>query len=261
MAAAQVQLIETSEKLKQEQEQKLSRVEVPVTWHETLENVPDDPMLLIGNEFLDAIPVRQYIKTNNGWHERCISLDDNKNLSWSLGASSIDPGFLPKQAEDEPEGAVFEYAPAREAIVEILATRLKKNGGAALLVDYGHAKSGFGDTFQAVKAHAYTDPLQEPGLADLTSHVDFDALTRTAKVTGVTVKPLMTQGDFLLKLGLLERAGQLGHGKQKPVQEHLASEVERLASATQMGTLFMVLAMTGSDIILPPFDDAELAHK
>ena len=129
-----------------------------------------------------------------------------------------------------------------------------KNGGAALFIDYGHGNTAFGDTFQAMRNHGFADPLEAPGEADLTSHVDFGALENIAREAGLEVKPLMTQGDFLIKLGLLERAGQLGHGKGEEVQAQITSAVERLASPDEMGTLFKVFCISAKGMKLPPFD-------
>ncbi len=257
MTAVRIHMVEVSENLKRRQEQKLAGTDVPITWHDTLETVSNQPLLVVANEFLDVIPIRQYVRAGKDWRERAIALDKNGALIWTFGTGTLDPGFLPDDADDEPDGAVFEYAPAREAFIENLAARLCEDTGAALIVDYGHAKSAFGDTFQAVKNHAYTDPLLEPGLADLTSHIDFGVLARAASDAGAQVKPLMDQGDFLIKLGLLERAGQLGSDKSQAVQDRLTSEAERLALPDQMGRLFKIFAFAAAGVTLPLFDEVD----
>jgi len=254
--AVQINLVETSKKLVSEQKKQLSSHKDKITWHTALEDVPDAPMILIANEFLDAIPFRQYVKAGNQWHERVVKLDENGAFTWGLGAGTLSRQFLPERAADEPEGSVFEVSPAREAFVETLAEHLVKSGGAALFIDYGHARSGFGDTFQAMKSHEYADPLSEPGLSDLSSHIDFEALARAAKRAGAIAKPLMTQGEFLLNLGLLERAGVLGTNQSKKIQNNLQSAVERLAHPQHMGGLFKAFAIAGSGNPLPPFDPA-----
>jgi len=255
--AVQINLVETSKKLVSEQKKQLSSHKDKLTWHTALEDVPDAPMILIANEFLDAIPLRQYVKVGNQWHERVVVLDEAGALTLALGAGTLAPDYLPQHASDEGEGSMFEVSPAREALIETLAERLVKSGGAALFLDYGHAQSGFGDTFQAMKSHEYADPCAEPGLCDLTGHIDFAALERAASRAGAIAKPLMTQGEFLLSLGLLERAGALGTNQSKKFQDNLQSAVERLAHPQHMGNLFKTFAIVGTGISLPPFDPAQ----
>ena len=243
--AARLMMVETSEALAATQQEALSGFKMDKKWCTSLKEVPPMPLIAIGNEFLDALPFRQYVKTTKGWHERVVTLDQNRELAFGIGNGAIDPGFLPANAETEPVGSIFEIAPAREAFTSELAQHLVEHRGAALLIDYGHGESGFGDTFQAIQNHQYADPLAEPGRADLTSHVDFAALRRTAALTNADVKPLKTQADFLLFMGLLERAGMLGRDGDQLAREKLQRQVERLAASDQMGELFKVFAMTG----------------
>ena len=261
-AAADIRLIETSTAMIEHQGQALKDVIMPVSWHTSLEELPPatthGPLILIANEFLDALPVRQYVKSSGYWRERCVGLDDKGALQFVLGAGVLDPSLLPEDAGDEPDGAVFEYAPAREAWTSILAERLVHSGGMALLIDYGHGESGFGDTFQAVRDHQPADPLERPGEADLTTHVDFAALKAAIESSGAFSAPLVTQGDFLLAMGLLERAGQLGANTGEAERERLRGEAERLAHPDKMGSLFKVLAVSGQSpqeagFDFPPF--------
>lgn len=238
--AANVQMIETSERLIEIQKETLSAFQ-SVNWHKSLKDIPEQPTIVIANEFLDVLPVRQYVKTGDEWREHAITLDDDENLVWTLGTGMLEKQSLPQGADKEPEGAVFEISTIREAFVANTGELLKANTGAALFIDYGHNQTGFGDTVQAMRAHGYADILAEPGMADLTSHVDFQALQKVAKDTGLNVKPLQTQSAFLLEKGMLERAGQLGHGQSAQIQESLTRQAERLALKTEMGTLFKVL--------------------
>lgn len=240
LKTARVHMIETSEKLIETQKETLGEYEI-VTWHKSIKDIPDRPTLIIANEFLDVLPVRQYIKTKNEWREHAINVDENDELIWTLGTGILDEESLPKNAAKEPEGAVFEISTIREAFIANTSELLKQNSGAALFIDYGHSKTDFGDTVQAMRAHGFADILKEPGLADLTSHIDFDALSATAQKAGMNVKPITPQGEFLLGKGLIERAGQLGHEQSLDIQEQLTQQAERLALPDEMGNLFKVL--------------------
>lgn len=253
-AALEIVLIETGAAMIERQRDALAGFGVPVSWIAGQAELPAGPLILLANEFLDALPVRQYVKSRGAWRERCVGLGDDGRLRWQLGPGTIDAALLPAGSEAEPDGAVFEIAPAREAWVETLAGRLKAAGGMALLVDYGHARSGFGDTFQAVRAHRHADPLATPGEADLTAHVDFAALRRIAGNAGVTASPVVMQGDFLLAMGIAERAGRLGADAGEATRERLRGEVERLVQPDQMGNLFKVLALSAVAPGAPPPD-------
>ena len=238
-------LVEASDRLKQVQQQTLAEGATGATpeWFARIEDLPAGPLFIVGNELFDALPIRQFVKTASGWRERVVGLNDAGELAFFAGYGAPDDTVLPPDAPVAPEGAIFEWAPAREALMELIAERLKQQGGAGLFIDYGFERSATGDTLQAVKRHAYDDVLASPGEADITSHVDFDALARVAQGHGLTTR-LTTQGDFLLGLGLLERAGQLGAGKTAEAQEKIRDAVERLAAPDQMGTLFKVLLLT-----------------
>jgi SAM-dependent MidA family methyltransferase len=239
--AAQVQMIETSEKLIEAQKETLSDYEM-IAWQKSIKDIPNQPTLIIANEFLDVLPVRQYIKTGNEWREHAINVDEkNDELVWTLGTGILDEESLPKNADKEPEGAVFEISTIREAFIANASELLKENSGAALFIDYGHTKTDFGDTVQAMRAHGFADILKEPGMADLTAHVDFEALSNTAKKAGMNVKAIIPQGEFLLGKGLIERAGQLGREQSPEIQEQLTQQAERLALPDEMGNLFKVL--------------------
>lgn len=245
--AVDIHLIEASAAMIERQHKVIadSHFDARAHWHASISELPELPTILVANEFLDVLPIRQYAKAGNVWHERCIGLGDSGSLVWSSGPALIDPSLLPPGAEREPDGAVFELAPAREAWVATLCERLAHHGGMALLIDYGHAESGYGDTFQAVRGHAHADPLGEPGLADLTSHVDFAALARIAAANGANASAIVTQGEFLIAMGLLERAGTLGAKADEVTRQRLQGEVERLAHPDRMGSLFKVLALSG----------------
>ncbi|MDX3926871.1 MAG: class I SAM-dependent methyltransferase [Shinella sp.] len=252
---ATVHLIETSEKLRGLQRKTLGTHAAKAAWHESFEELPDGFTLLAANELFDAIPIRQFVKTASGFRERMVGLDARDELTFSVGVAGIDPALLPGGHRTCAEGTIFEIAPAREAVMETIAYRLLRQGGTALIVDYGHLVTGFGDTLQAVLRHSFDPPLAHPGEADLTSHVDFEQLARTAAEAGLHVHGTMHQGDFLLALGLGERASALGRGKDAATQQSILSDVDRLAGSgvEKMGDLFKVLAVGSAPVALSPF--------
>jgi SAM-dependent MidA family methyltransferase len=252
---ARIAMIEASPRLAAIQKRKITGGRCRPTWFSDIAALPALPLFIVGNELFDALPVRQFVRTGQGWRERMVGLDADGALCFVAGAAGIDAGLLPPEAGAAEEGAIFEIAPAREALMDELSARIARDGGAALFIDYGHLRPGLGDTLQAVRAHAYDDVLAHPGEADLTSHVDFSALAGVAAGHGLDVK-MTTQGEFLLGLGLLQRAGALGAAADEETRERLRGESERLAGPDQMGTLFKVLCVSGKGTVLPPFAPA-----
>ncbi|WP_395515901.1 class I SAM-dependent methyltransferase [Pseudorhizobium flavum] len=250
-----IHLVETSERLRGLQRITLESHSRRITWHAGLEEVPPGPALIVANELFDAIPIRQFVKTPQGFRERVVTLEDDDRLSFSLGVAGLDPALLPSPAESVPDGTIFEVAPARQSVMSTLCDRLKAMGGTALIIDYGHMVTGFGDTLQALRGHAYDPPLAHPGEADLTSHVDFEDLARIALGCGVHLNGGMRQGDFLRGLGLSERAAALAGGKSAADQKLIAAAVDRLAGegAGKMGELFKVIAVSSPALDLAPF--------
>ena len=245
-------LIETSPKLAWAQATILQGTPGTFDGHTDIDELPLQPLLIVGNELFDAIPIRQYVKTASGWRERMVDIDTDENFRFVPGVGSLDEALLPDDAGTAPEGAIVEIAPARSALMQKIAARIAAGGGAGIFIDYGYRKPAVGDTFQAMKKHAYVDPFATPGEADLTAHVDFHALAVAARAEGLDAH-LMPQGKFLLDMGILERAGQLGANADEAVRERLSGEVERLAAPDQMGTLFKVLAILPAGAKVPPF--------
>lgn len=259
LRAARVNMVETSARMRALQREALGEAGaqgVEITWTRDLANLPAMTAIVIANEFLDALPFRQYVKRGTLWHEAGVGIGEDGKLTRQLLAATASPAILPAEADEAEDGAVFEHAPAREAVCADIATHLHDHGGAALFIDYGHARSGLGDTFQAVAGHAHADPFENPGLHDLTSHVDFERLAAAARGAGAHAAPVITQGEFLLSLGLLERAGRLGTAMDEAGREAIRADVERLAGPDAMGTLFKVFAFSGTLIDLPGFGDA-----
>ena len=234
--AGYVTLIETSPALRAIQMQNLGD---RVTWAQSLDEIPGDaPLFAVGNEFLDALPIRQFVMARGGWHEKMVMACGGA-LQFALAPTASHMDFLPKAAQ---ANAVFEISPAARSIVAELANRIAKRDGVALIIDYGHAKAGFGDTFQAVKAHGYADPLVEPGESDLTAHVDFSALADAARQEHAQVLGPATQADFLEALGIRLRAERLTRAGPQTANE-IEAAIDRLTGKDQMGTLFKVLAL------------------
>lgn len=256
LRAARVALVETSPRLARAQQDTLAGAPAQAAWFSRLEDVPSSgPLFIVGNELFDAVPIRQYVKTSEGWRERVVGLDGTGALALVAGPGRPDPAVLPPGADEAPEGAIAELAPARTAVMETVAARLATAGGACLVIDYGHERPGLGDTLQAVRRHQYDDVLAHPGEADLTAHVDFSALAAAARAHGLAAH-VMTQGDFLLAMGLVERAGRLGAGRAEKEQEAIRDAVERLAGPDQMGRLFKAMAVLPPGVAVPPFAPA-----
>lgn len=247
-AAATVHLVETSPSLRQRQQDALVASGLSVEWHDRLEDVPSGPILLVANEFFDALPIRQFAATDRGWCERLVGLD-GEDLIFGLRPE-------PEPALGKPLrlGDVLEWPAASVDIMGELAGRLAQDGGAALILDYGYWGPAFGDTLQALKNHQPINPLQEPGEADVTTHVDFHRLAQAAAAKGARVHGIVSQGDFLQTLGIEARAEAL-KARATPAQ---AADIDRaLARLTErgptgMGELFKVLAVTHEAIQAVP---------
>ncbi|WP_269580627.1 class I SAM-dependent methyltransferase [Roseibium sp. Sym1] len=254
--AARLNLVETSPHLRQVQTETLQASPLKPHFCERFADVPDGPMILVANEFFDALPIHQFMRTPEGWRERCIGLSAEGHLTFGAGTARLPEAAIPASIASAPAGAICETQPAANAIAEDIGRRIADHGGAALIIDYGYLKTAPGDTLQALYRHAFDPVLAHPGDADLTAHVNFEALAAAAVSAGATALPPLTQGDFLLRSGLLERAGALGAGKSHGEQEAIRDAVERLAAPDRMGDLFKVLALTSSGLAFPPFDSA-----
>ncbi|MEN9895226.1 MAG: hypothetical protein RIR97_1078 [Pseudomonadota bacterium] len=250
-----VHLVETSDRLQKVQSQTLVEYKFKIDWHADFNTVPDGFLLAVANELFDAIPIRQIIKMGSDFHERMVDLDELGNLTFALGP--------PVPDEDRPslighysDGTILEPAPDRAAFMQTICDRLIAGGGTFITIDYGSLASGVGDTLQAIKNHSFDPPLANPGEADLTSHVDFEALAAVARNAGLQVHGIQHQGDFLLGLGLLQRAGALGQGSSALTQDAIRIAVQRIAGegAGNMGELFKVLAVSSPAIALTPFE-------
>lgn len=237
-----VHLVETSPVLRNMQKEVLSGTGKAVEWHDSVRSLPDDgPLLVVANEFFDALPVQQYVADKGQWHQRCVGLaEDEKTLRFGLFPSSGVTLPLPPK-----EGETCEVPASGIALMGELARRIARQGGVALVIDYGYAGPSYGDSLQALRHHAYADVLSMPGEADLTTHVGFQYLADAAYAGGTITHGLSTQRDFLRQLGIDVRAASLA--KAAPAEaEAIFAAAARLTGEGRrnMGELFKVMAVS-----------------
>ena len=233
-----IDLVETSPTLRAAQ-----RARVPAAeHHDDVDALPDDaPLVIVANEFFDALPIHQYARVADGWRERMVVRGDG-GLAPVAGDTPADDA-ISASLRNEPEGTIVETAPVSAAVMQRLAFRLARQGGAMLAIDYGYSGPAAGDTLQAVKAHRFVDPFADPGEIDLTAHVDFTTLADAARNTGVAVSPLATQGEWLRQLGIDARLRSLTAAAPGRADE-LQGQRDRLVEPREMGELFKVMAFT-----------------
>jgi len=253
-AALGVHLVETSDVLAAKQRETLAAAGLPITWHRDVRAIPAGPAIFLANEFFDALPIHHAVRSAQGWHERVVALKGDR-LAFAVNpvpALNFEK-TLPDAVRDAPVGAIFEWRSAAYALE--LIRHLQSHDGAALIVDYGYTETRLGETFQGVRGHDYADPLVDPGEIDLTAHVDFAALARAGIAAGMIVKEPLTQGDFLRRLGIDQRAARL-KSKATPQQAaDIDSALARLTAPDQMGELFKVLAIADPKLgAVPGFD-------
>lgn len=233
-----VHLIETSPALRQRQAKAVPHAE----WCIDLVGVPEDgALLVVANEFFDALPIRQLVRTPEGWRERLVACQDTLFIP-VIGNTLFDP-IVPPQFADAPVGSILEISPPGVAVMRALARRLVAQGGAAFVIDYGYRGPAIGDTFQAVRGHRFANPFDTPGEQDLTAHVDFGTLAEAAASEGATVHGPVEQGVFLNALGIGPRAEALSRAAPERAGA-VAAERDRLVGAEAMGQLFKVLCVT-----------------
>jgi SAM-dependent MidA family methyltransferase len=252
--AIELHLVEMSPVLKARQQRTLGGLATPMFWHTALDEVPGGPAIVVANEFFDALPVNQAVKTARGWHERCVGIAADGTLAFTVAPDPL-PHFetlLSPFLRAAPEGSIFEW---RDDVVAMqLGRRLAKDGGAALVIDYGHAMSEVGDTLQALGGHAYADPLTSPGEIDLTAHVDFQALTRAIEAMGAQGFGPLEQRELLRRLGIETRAATLKARAAPEAAAAVDAALLRLTGTgrTGMGVLFKAAAYAHPSLGVPP---------
>jgi NADH dehydrogenase [ubiquinone] 1 alpha subcomplex assembly factor 7 len=255
-AAIVLHLVEISPALQQVQQRRLQSLDMGTLWHGSLEEVPGGPTIIVANEFLDALPVHQAVKQADGWHERVIAVAPDGHLAFATAPEPL-PHFeaaMPRALRGAAEGAIYEW---RADNVALELGRRMRNQGAALIIDYGHARFGLGDTLQAVAAHSFTDPLRAPGQADLTAHVDFEALAQCAEIMGARIHGPIRQRDLFLRLGIEARAAALKENASPEQAADIEVAFSRLIAegARGMGELFKAIAIADPKLgPLPGFE-------
>lgn len=240
-----IHMIETSPALIEKQKQALKSINAQ--WHSHILSVPSDsPVLIVANEFLDALPVEQLRRADQGWMQKYIGIKDGAlTESWQPAPHRLQTHLPPKTRS----GKIYEISPVRSEYISNCADLIAKTGGAALFIDYGHAKTHHGDTVQAIKNHKYSDILKEIGHSDITSHVDFEAARNAASAQGLNISPIVTQGAFLNKLGGAIRCKALiNAAKNKTQANDIQKGYQRVAHNDEMGDLFKVLCFYKGDL-------------
>lgn len=249
-AAIDLHLVEINRQLRARQAAALAAARP--SWHESIETIPPGPAIILANEFFDALPIRQFERTAEGWRERCVGIDAmGERLVFVTGASIATPPLEPAHAA-AAIGDIAEISPACRALAAALAARIAAQGGAVLIIDYGPLASGVGDSLQAVQRHRKIGPLDAPGESDLTAHVDFSALGRAAHAAGGAVYGPLPQGVFLHRIGIVARAATLLRNASPEQARHIVAACERLIGEAGMGTLFKALAITAPEAPTPP---------
>jgi len=252
-AAVMLDLVEVSPVLREQQKRALEPFRIPLAWYGSINDVPPGPAIVIANEFFDAIPVSQAVKTETGWHERCVGITEHGNLTFVLAPEPLRhiDVLLPPAARDAPVDSVFEWRSDTAAID--LGRRIAKDG-TALVIDYGHSQTDFGDTLQAVGKHAYADPLRELGEIDLTAHVDFEPLTRAIEAMGAKGYGPITQSRLLRALGIETRAMTLKAKATRAQAAEIDLAMARLVGIgrTGMGEMFKAAAYSAPSLPPPP---------
>jgi NADH dehydrogenase [ubiquinone] 1 alpha subcomplex assembly factor 7 len=254
--AISLHLVEASPLLEGMQRDMLDSQAIPAIWHRTLEDVPDGPLIVIANEFFDALPVHQAVKQSDGWHERVVGLDNAGNFAFGIAPDRMAhfERVLSRSVREAAVGDIYEWRP--DAVAFDLARKVRHQG-AALIIDYGPAESGIGDTLQAIGRHQYADVLKKPGRVDITAHVDFQAFGMAAESMGASVQGPVTQGDFLRNIGIELRAQALKASASAQQATDIESGVARLTQTgpTGMGELFKVMAIADPRLgKLPAFE-------
>ena len=251
--ALHVHLVETSPLLRKYQQAALAAINRPIHWHQQLVQVPNCPFILLANEFLDALPIRQFACATGVWRERLIGLTTSGDaLEWTSRTLPATDGLdvLPALAVGA-ENQIYEVCPAAHVLIREISRMIMMQKGVALFIDYGYVLQTGGDTFQAVKNHKYADPLLHPGEADLTAHVDFESVSRIAGLAGVRVSGPVTQGTFLRNLGIGRRAESLKKAASTEQKRDIETALERLTGDDTMGRLFKVIALSHPDLPEP----------
>ncbi len=252
-AALQIHLIETSAALVAVQAKTLQAFAQPLRWADHLGDTGSGPLIVVANEFLDCLPVRQFVSRQGGWFERFVACNEPDQFQYVLGQTPVakqDLAAIPPNLRKAADNSLVEIRPAVQGLLDVLSERSQNDPVLALFIDYGPAISEPGDTLQAVSAHQKVDPLQKQGHVDLTSRVDFAETARAAKARGLAVAGPVTQAEWLQNMGLMQRAADLStrHPDQRA---KIARQVHRLSDPDEMGALFKCMAIYSDTLPKP----------
>ncbi len=253
LKSVRVGLLEASSALKAVQARTLAASPVDLQWYDHIDKIPEGPMIVIANEFLDCLPPRQFIRTDEGWRERLVGAR-GEELIFTVSMAPLTPGdhaLIPPSLKEVPSGSLVEAHPGYITLTDMLAPRFHACPSRALFLDYGPYESEVGDTLQALRAHQKVNPLEAPGEADLTTRVNFSEIRRYGEKAGLHVDGALEQGAFLKRLGLEIRAGVLS-AKTPEKRSLIARQIWRLTDPRQMGSLFKALCLSSPDLPPPP---------
>ncbi len=241
-----VHFVETSVALRAKQATNVHRAQ----FHDRIDSLPDNgSMLIVANEFFDALPIKQYVKTDSGWREQLIAIAQDGHFHKVAGIQAVDH-LVPLDIRNAPENSIFETCPIASDILYTLMSRLRAQGGMLLIIDYGYSRSGLGSTLQAIKSHKFADPFTNPGEHDLTAHVNFMELSNLAMMRDMRISGPCGQGAWLESLGINARAAMLA--ATSPTRaEDIFTACARLTKPDQMGELFKVMAISAQDWVTP----------
>jgi NADH dehydrogenase [ubiquinone] 1 alpha subcomplex assembly factor 7 len=241
--AAQVFLVETSGRLRHEQQRRLRDAGIAPRWADKFADVPAAPTLIVANEFFDCLPIRQFTRVETGWRERLVGVESGA-LAFTFAGTPPPPSINLPDKSAAAVGDIFEINDGAETLTEDISRALAANGGRALIIDYGHLNGGFGDTLQSIRAHAFWPVLASPGKADITAHVNFERLVAVAFAAGAAAFGPVSQGAFLERLGVGARLERLAAGKSAEEAADLFAGAHRISSPAQMGELFKVMCLS-----------------
>ncbi|KKC37366.1 hypothetical protein WH87_12545 [Devosia epidermidihirudinis] len=249
--ALDLRLFETNPTLIAEQNARLAAYDPK--WIDAFDKVGDGPLLVVANEFFDALPIRQFVRAADGWHERVVGLTEGKR-AFGMSPTPFPADAMPAALANAVPDSILEVALAGAEVVNRLADTISTQGGAILAIDYGYERTQTGETLQGVRRHAYADVLEAPGDTDLSAHVDFEALGNVARIQGLNVQPLLGQGEFLNRLGISDRAATLSAANPGSSAD-IAAAKARLTAPDQMGTLFKVFCAASPGLYPPAFTE------
>jgi NADH dehydrogenase [ubiquinone] 1 alpha subcomplex assembly factor 7 len=250
LQATQLRLVDSSATLRSEQAARLASYKPE--WIDDIAADPGAPLLVVANEFFDALPIRQFVRAGDGWHEREVGLAEGRRI-FGLSPTPVPETSLPEPLRHAEPGAVHEIGLAGRQAMATLSAHVARRGGAILAIDYGFEGPAIGETLQAVRRHAFADPLEAPGEVDISAHVDFGALREVALAEGLAVPALATQGAFLARLGIAARAERL-IASNPAAAEAIAAALDRLVAPDEMGTLFKAFCALSPGLYPPGFE-------